>query len=178
MVYHSTFLQVYLMQHNDNGAPHSCSSQKDTFSRNTKNGYWPAFKLWFIDDGCMWTSRRPSYHRGRSFPDRKSDGFLPPRAPGSTPSKVAATLGYRPAHMTDCKCHISIFQKWTILASNWTKWNNSLYRLLKVNKHYTRILISSTWSYLFCTLAHVKKSQKCLAIMPLPWQLRSNEHIS
>lgn len=94
--------QRYTSLMNNNHLVRKIKWQVYTFSRNTKNGYWTAFKLWLTDDGCIWTSRLPSYHRGRSLLNRTSDGFLPPRAPGSTPSRDAATLGYRPAHITDC----------------------------------------------------------------------------
>lgn len=45
----------------------------------------------------MWTSRRPSNKKLDLVPDVP----LPLKAPFSIPSIVAATFGYRPAHITD-----------------------------------------------------------------------------
>ena len=133
-----------------------------TFSRNTKNGYRTAFKLWFTDDGCIWTSRLPSYHLGRSLLNRISDGFLPPKAPGSTPSKDAATLGYRPAHMTDYTTQMSCKHfSYNVLTSYLsTKWIISNVISIMIALHWQQVTVQDHSKHTFGTCPKVADSWK------------------
>lgn len=80
-----------------------------TFSRKTRKGYWNAFKLLLIEEGCMWTSLLPSYHTGRPSVAGPTDCLRLPRATAVMPCSVAATLGYKPAHSIACKSTSRIF---------------------------------------------------------------------
>jgi hypothetical protein len=80
-----------------------------TFSRKTRKGYWNAFKLPLIEEGCMWTSLLPSYHTGRPSVAGPTDCLRLPRVTPVMPCSVAATLGYKPAHSIACKGTSRIF---------------------------------------------------------------------
>ena len=142
--------------------PFMSDKQAYTFSRNTKNGYWTVFKLWFTDDGCIWTSRLPSYHLGRSLLNRISDGFLPPKAPGSTPSKDAATLGYRPAHMTDYTTQMSCKHfSYNVLTSYLsTKWIISNVISIMIALHWQQVMVQDHSKHTFGTCPKVADSWK------------------
>lgn len=79
------------------------SIAKQTFSRKTRNGYWKCFKLWLIEEGCMWTSLLLSYHTARPFVEVLAFCLRVLTADPIMPSSVAATFGYKPAHIIACK---------------------------------------------------------------------------
>lgn len=82
-----------------------------TFSRNTRNGCWNAFKLLLTEEGCMWTSLLPSYQTGWPFFAGLLDCLRLLSAAAAMPCSVAATLGYKPAHKIACQSVLRIHLK-------------------------------------------------------------------
>lgn len=74
-----------------------------TFSWKTRNGWRNSWIMWLTEEGWMKTSLRPSVHCGRCPDERPALRLRALAWPASTLSLfIAATFGYKPAHMDAC----------------------------------------------------------------------------